>query len=98
MPLFVMIGWDGPDGVDLRKQHHDSHVSHILELDRQGKIPFAGPIKSDSCDKSIGAVIVLEATDVQEARELIDRDPYVLAGVFKSVSVNCFKQFLPNTS
>ncbi len=98
MPLFVMIGWDGPQGAELRAKHRDSHVAYVTGLHERGSVQFAGPIKSDSGEKSIGAVIVYKADDVAAARKLVDADPYVSGGVFETLTVNSFKQVFPSPS
>jgi hypothetical protein len=95
MPQYVMIGWDGPDGAMRRDQNRRLHLDHIRTLERDGRIIFAGPIRSDSGDGSVGAVIVLEAANLEEARALVKRDPYVTGGVFESFTVNPFKQVIP---
>lgn len=95
MALFVMIGWDGPNGLERRSLHRDQHVTHITTLRDQGTITFAGPIRDADNDKSIGAVIVIEAGDLATARGHVDRDPYVTGGVFETITVNPFKQVIP---
>lgn len=98
MPLFVMIGWDGPQGAELRAKHRDAHVAYVTGLHERGSVQFAGPIKSDSGETSIGAVIVYKADDLAAARELVDADPYVSAGVFQALTVNPYKQVFPSPS
>ncbi len=95
VPQFVMIGWDGPDGAGLRAKHREQHLAYVHALAEEGRIVFAGPIRSDSGDTSVGAMIVLEAGDLAEARAIVDRDPYVAGGVFESLTVNPFKQVIP---
>ena len=95
MPHFVMIAHDGPDGPSLRDQHRQQHVSHVEALDRAGRIVLAGPIRDDTGERSIGAVIVLDAADLDDARRLVDSDPYVLGGVFESVLVQPFQHVFP---
>ena len=95
MPQFVMIGWDGPDGAARRDRHRERHVEHIGALAREGRIAFAGPIRSDTDERSIGALLVLEAADLKEAQSIVDRDPYVTGGVFETLTVNPFKQVIP---
>ncbi len=97
MATFVMIGWDGLEGPDRRDVHRRAHVDHITSLDRSGRIVFAGPIRDDTGAKSIGAVIVFGADDLDEARRTVDSDPYVAGGVFKTVSVSPFKTVLPES-
>lgn len=97
MPDFVMIGWDGPEGAGRRDRLREQHVAHVHELARKGRIVFAGPIRNDTDDRSIGAVIILGADSLEEARQLVDRDPYVAGGVFNSITVNPFKQVIPDS-
>jgi uncharacterized protein YciI len=93
-----MLGWDGSDGAKRREQHREQHLTCVGDLDREGRIILAGPIRSDDGEKSIGAVIVFEAADLAEAREIIDRDPYVVGGVYESLTVSPFKQVFPEPS
>jgi len=95
MRTFVMIGRDGPDGVRLRQEHRDAHVAHVAALDREGRIVLAGPMRSASDEHSVGAVIVFRALTLDEARRVVETDPYVRAGVFVSVTVAPFRQVFP---
>ena len=98
MPLFVMIGHDTPDGAPVRDRHRADHLAHVNALDDQGRIAFAGPIRNDAGDASVGAVIVFEADDLAAARKVVDADPYVVGGVFESLKVAPFKRVLPAES
>ncbi len=93
-----MIAHDGPDGATLRNQHRERHLAHVEKLDRAGRIVMAGPIRDDANECSIGAVIVFEAADLQDARDLVDSDPYVAGGVFESVTVRPFRQVFPKST
>ncbi len=95
MSLFVMIGWDGPEGAKLRDAHRDNHVTYISKLDAEGLLHCAGPIKNDAGNQSIGVVIIFEASDLAAARAIVDADPYVAGGVFKSVEVQPFRKVFP---
>jgi len=98
MPTFVMIGRDGSNGTTLRDAHRAAHVEHITRLDDAGRIVLAGPIRSDDGARSIGAVIVFEADDLEAARAFVDSDPYVRGGVFHEVTVKPFRQAIPEPS
>jgi len=93
--LFVMIGRDGPDGVELRDKFHKKHVAHVSALHEQGRIVLAGPLKSDDETISIGAVIVFTADNLEEAKDTVAKDPYVTGGVFQMVTVQPFRQVFP---
>lgn len=90
-----MIGWDGPEGGGRRDQHREQHVTHITTLHESGSIVFAGPIRDEADEKSVGAVIVYEAANLDEARTLVAGDPYVAGKVFESIEVRPFRQVFP---
>lgn len=90
-----MIGRDGPDGAARRDQNRAEHVAHLEALQREGRLIFAGPIRNPADDRSIGAVIVLEAPDVDAARRLVESDPFVAGGVFSSFTLDPFRQVYP---
>ena len=92
MPLFVMLGLDGPESAERRNQCRARHVAHIEALERQGRIVLAGTPRNDDNDASIGAVILFEARDLDEAREIASRDPFVAGGVFQTLTVAPFKR------
>ncbi len=95
MSSFVLICWDGPEGVNLRNVHREAHIKYIGKLNDEGLIHCAGPIKNDAGDQSIGAMIVFEATDLSAARAIADDDPYVAGGVYKTVQVQPFRKAIP---
>jgi uncharacterized protein YciI len=93
-----MIGHDGPNGSYLRDENRDEHVAYIAGLDRDGRIQLAGPIRSESDEHSVGVVIVFTAPGMEEARAVVEADPYVRAGVFASITVAPFKRVFPATT
>jgi uncharacterized protein YciI len=94
MPLFVFIGHDGPDGAARRQANRERHVAHLESLDRAGRLAYGGPIR-DASDRSIGAVLILDAPDLATAQALVDQDPYVVGGVFERVELNRFVRAFP---
>ena len=95
MPLFVLIGHDGPDGAARRDRHRADHVAYIEALDRAGRVRLAGPIRNNAGDASTGAVIVFDADSLDDARRVVDADPYVAGGVFHSITVAPFQHVFP---
>ncbi len=81
MPFFAWIGYDGPDGLALRKLHRDEHVAGLEALDREGRIIHAGPILGATGDP-IGSVVLFEAESLDAARCIAKKDPYVVRGIF----------------
>jgi uncharacterized protein YciI len=83
MATYALIGRDGPQGVELRKQHRDAHLENLQPLDAAGRIRFGGPLLDDA-GRPRGSVVIFEAGSLEEARALAARDPYVVQGVFES--------------
>ena len=98
MPTFVMIGQDGPQGPERRAAHRADHVAYWTALDQAGRITLGGPIRDEDDNASKGSVIVFEAPDLPEARELVQKDAYVSGGVFESLIVAPFKHVFPKQS
>lgn len=87
---FVILGFDGPEGVARRKIHRPAHLARMEALDAQGRVVLAGPLT----DKT-GSLIVIEADSLAEAELFAKEDPYVLHGVFERVEIHPFMQVFP---
>jgi uncharacterized protein len=86
MPWFVMIGHDGPRGLELRKLHRPAHLAGLEPLADAGRIRHAGPILGDD-GAPIGSVVVFEAASLAEAQAIAASDPYVTHGIFARYEV-----------
>ena len=87
MPLYALIGYDGPRGAELRKLHRSAHLEGIDELFAQDRIHHAGPLL-DEAGAPIGSLILFEAETLDEARRIAAGDPYVTAGIFERHEVH----------
>ncbi len=63
------------------------HRKYLTGLQEQGKLAMAGPFTDGS-----GALIIYEAGSPEEARELIQADPFNKAGVFVRYDVKPWNQ------
>ncbi len=97
MGFFVLIGYDGPRGAELRKLHRAAHLKGLEPLAAEGRIRHAGPLLDDA-GSPLGSVIVFEAGSLADARELAARDPYVTEGVFERHDVRETKVVFPRES
>ncbi|BFU95695.1 MAG: hypothetical protein NTNFB02_24170 [Nitrospira sp.] len=88
--IFVILGFDGPDGEARRKIHRPAHLANLEPLDQAGRVLLAGPLT----DKT-GSLIVIEADSLEEARKFALEDPYTVNGVFERVEVHPFVQVFP---
>lgn len=60
-----------------------THRAYLSDLKERGKLWASGPFIDDS-----GALIIYETDSEDEARQIIDRDPFRKAGVFASYQLN----------
>lgn len=86
MPLYAIIGRDGPRGLELRKRHRDAHLAGLEPLSAAGRIRHAGPLR-DADGNPCGSLVVFEAESLAAARAQAAADPYVVEGVFESHEV-----------
>jgi uncharacterized protein YciI len=90
--MFVILGFDGPEGEARRKIHRPAHLAKMEPLDREGRVVLAGPLT----DKT-GSLIVIEADSLEEAQQFAREDPYTVNGVFQRVEVHPFTRIFPKT-
>ena len=82
MPTYALIGRDGPRGGELRKLHRQAHLAGLEDLVAAGRIRHAGPLLDDD-GRPLGSLIVFDAPDLASARAIVERDPYVVEGIFE---------------
>jgi uncharacterized protein YciI len=80
MPLFALVGHDGPRGSELRPIHRPAHLDNLRPLVRAGRVRFAGPLLEGG--SPVGSLVLFEAEDLAAARSFAASDPYVVHGVF----------------
>jgi hypothetical protein len=93
MPLFVLIGRDGPDAPELRRRHRPAHLERLRPLARAGRVRFAGPLLEAGAP--VGSLVVFEAEDWASARAVAAGDPYVVHGVFAEHELRETRDVLP---
>lgn len=64
-----------------------THRAYLAALKEQGRLFASGPFEDDS-----GALIIYEAETEQEARGLLEADPFNEAGVFQSYTMKPWRQ------
>ena len=96
MPSIVLIGHDVSESAELRKRYRPAHLEGIEGLEAAGRIHFAGPML-DAEGQPLGSIILFEARDLEDARGIAARDPYVCEGVFERHEVREVRQVLPRT-
>ena len=92
MPLFVMYGLDGPQGVEIRRTTRPAHLDWIS---RHGtKVRAAGPMMSEDGTTPVGSLIIVEANDLTTAQSFFAEDPYSHAGLWARADIRPFNWIL----
>ncbi|KQN50120.1 MULTISPECIES: YciI family protein [Rahnella] len=95
--LYVIYSEDVSDSLEKRAAARPAHIERLKALHDQGRVVIAGPTPAiDSEDPGTagmtGSLVVIEFETLEEAKVWADADPYVAAGVYKSVTVKPFKR------
>ena len=98
--LYAVISEDVENSLEKRLSARPEHVARLNALKDEGKLVLAGPHPAiDSEDPGTngftGSLIVAEFDSLELAQAWADTDPYIVAGVYKKVTVKPFKQVLP---
>lgn len=88
--MYVFIGYDSPEGQELRKIHREAHLAKLRDLTKAGKVELAGPFKDGA-----GSLIVYNAATRTEVELIAKTDPYVMHRVFERYEIRPFEKVLP---
>lgn len=97
---YLIYSQDVPNSLPLRKQVRQEHLARLELLKTEGRLLVAGPNPAiDSEDPGeagfTGSTVIAEFASLEEAKAWADDDPYIIAGVYKAVTVKPFKLVLP---
>jgi uncharacterized protein YciI len=88
--LFVIIGYDGPNGAALRPKVRPAHLENLQPLVDSGQVIIGGPFTDGS-----GSLMVIDFESEAEAKAFAQTDPYVNQGVFERVEIKPFRKVVP---
>ena len=88
--LFVIIGYDGPNGATLRPKVRPAHLENLQPLVDSGRVIVGGPFTDGS-----GSLMVVDFESEAEAKAFAQSDPYVKQGVFERVEIKPFRKVVP---
>lgn len=97
---YAIISQDVENSLDKRLSVRPAHLERLNHLKDAGRLLIAGPHPAiDSEDPGTagftGSLVVAEFDSLEDAKAWADADPYMDAGVYKSVIVKPFKKVLP---
>ncbi|TKB45778.1 YciI family protein [Thalassotalea mangrovi] len=95
--LYAIISEDNENSLALRLSVRDQHLARLKNLQDQGRLILAGPCPAIDDENPgeagfTGSLLVLEFASLEEAKTWAEADPYIAAGVYKSVIVKPFKR------
>lgn len=98
--LYAIMSEDVDDSLEKRKSVRPAHLKRLQDLQDTGRLILAGPHPAIDCNTPgdagfSGSLVIAEFTDLQQAKDWADVDPYVSAGVYSNVIVKPFKQIFP---
>ncbi len=98
--LYAIICTDCDNSLEKRLSARPEHLERLQTLHTDGRLVLAGPHPAiDNIDPGengfTGSLIVAEFNNLAEAQRWVDEDPYLIAGVYESVSVKPFKKVFP---
>jgi uncharacterized protein YciI len=88
--LFVIIGYDGPDGARLRPSVRPAHLENLKPLLEQGRVVIGGPFTDGA-----GSLMIVDMESEADAEAFIRSDPYTVQGVFTRFEVRPFRKVVP---
>ena len=72
---------------DDRDDVYRAHEEFIRGLSAQGAGSIGGALLTEAHSNTVGAAYVVNAEDLDEARDIANRDPFAKAGFYKDVQV-----------
>ncbi|WP_131863456.1 YciI family protein [Biostraticola tofi] len=95
--LYVIYAEDVKDSLEKRLSVRPTHLARLQVLQDQGRLVTAGPMPAiDSNEPGAagftGSTVIAEFTSLEAAQAWADADPYVAAGVYKTVTVKPFRK------
>ncbi|HYN53578.1 MAG TPA: YciI family protein [Methylotenera sp.] len=98
---YAIMAEDTPDSLAARLAARPEHLTRLQTLQDAGRLLLAGPFPAiDSTDPGpagfTGSLIVAEFASLEEAMIWANNDPFVIAKVYKDVTVKPFRKTLPH--
>ena len=99
--LYTIVATDVKNSLEKRLPARPGHIARLRLLQDEGRLVLSGANPAiDSTEPGeagfSGSVIVAEFNSLQDAKDWINADPYVEAGVYEHIVVKPFKKVLPD--
>ncbi len=95
--LYVIFSQDVENSLEKRMSVRTAHLERLQALQGEGRLLIAGPMPAIDSENPgeagfTGSTVIAEFASLEEAKAWANADPYVLAGVYASVTVKQFKK------
>jgi hypothetical protein len=87
MPLYALTCMDKENGLETRMGARPDHLAWVQST---GMLRLGGPFLDEAGDMA-GSLMIIEAADLEAARQFNRDDPYTKAGLWRSVDIRPFK-------
>ncbi len=89
---FLVTAYDGTDegALDRRLAARDKHMELVNIMHKEGKFLYAAAILNES-EKMIGSTLIVDFPARADLDEWLEKEPYVMAEVWKRVEVKACK-------
>lgn len=84
MCLYIVLYEYDPELLELKKQFHDEHRAFMHRLNSLGIVLSSGRTATAN---QRGSLTIMLARDAEEAKRILNDDPYAKAGIVKSMTV-----------
>ncbi|WP_417771487.1 YciI-like protein [Stappia sp.] len=91
--LYALICTDKPGAQQIRLDTRSEHLAYLKAMG--DRLKAAGPFMDDDGGMT-GSLVVIEATNRDEALAIAGEDPYARAGLFASVEIRPWNWVLKN--
>jgi uncharacterized protein YciI len=97
---YAILSEDVEDSLPLRATARPAHLERVENLVAEGRLLVAGPHPAIDTENPglagfTGSLIIADFPSLADAETWAGADPYVEAGVYRSVTVKPFKVILP---
>lgn len=97
---YAILSVDKPDSLQRRLTARAAHLARLQTLQNEGRLFVAGPHPAiDSTNPGeagfTGSLVIAEFSSLQQAQQWADKDPYIEADVYQTVTVKPFKKVFP---
>ena len=84
----LVICRDGANSAEPRATHLKGHLDHVEKY--WSRYVTAGPIREPGGEALVGSVFLVLADSLEDAKALMEGDPYITSGMYETITYNEF--------